>query len=79
MPPTVRRLVTALVLLGALIGFVEAAFAQSTYGAVVGTVTGTTTIPDVSRVRVDGTPGRVTLLGADAAQPPGPVADELGR
>ena len=39
MPPTVRRLVTALALLLALIAFVEAAYAQSTYGAVVGTVT----------------------------------------
>ncbi len=48
--------------------------------AVVGTGSGTTTIPDGSRVRVDGTHGRVTLLGgADDEPPPGPAADELGR
>jgi pyruvate,water dikinase len=47
--------------------------------AVVGTGTGTTTIPDGSRVRVDGTHGRVTLLGGAADEPaPGPV-DELDR
>ena len=48
--------------------------------AVVGTGGGTTTIPDGSRVRVDGTHGRVTMLGgADDEPPPGPAADELGR
>jgi pyruvate,water dikinase len=48
--------------------------------AVVGTGSGTTTIPDGSRVRVDGTHGRVTLLGGPDDEPPsGPAADELGR
>jgi rifampicin phosphotransferase len=48
--------------------------------AVVGTGGGTTTIADGSRVRVDGTHGRVTMLGgADDEPPPGPAADELGR
>lgn len=47
--------------------------------AVVGTGTGTTTIPDGSRVRVDGTHGRITLLGgADDGSPAG-AADGLDR
>ncbi len=45
--------------------------------AVVGTGSGTTTIPDGSRVRVDGTRGRVTLLGAATDEPAPSDEDEL--